>query len=458
PGAGDDALRTVLVGAVDRVLKTRYESIEHPRRAEVSVLVKGRSEILSPAGDLSVGRTPRADTRYRLSANPVPLGARWVYIDIARPGELQEKVEVRDQGGRLLQAYAGTEFRVQARDVVRFFVDEQLGSAPDSARAAEACDRFALAYPGSPLATTAGLRARQLRGEVPVSAALPTSELVTDVDVDIPHTGIDNPDAVAVVIGNAAYSVHTPEVPDVAYALRDAAVVRRYLVDVLGFREGNILYHENATGAVFRRLFGTQEVPEGRLAQLVRPERSDVFVYYSGHGAPDVGGGKAYFVPVDCEPGDLLLNGYSLDLFYANLALIPARSVTVVIDACFSGGSDRGMLISAASPLGIRVTDPTVKLERAAVFTSSTGDEISSWYPQAGHGLFTYFFLKGLRGDADADGDGAITAAELHAFVADGSDGVPYWARRLHGGRRQTPELHGDPGRTILAPPAAIEP
>jgi hypothetical protein len=107
------------------------------------------------------------------------------------------------------------------------------------------------------------------------------------------------------------------------------------------------------------------------------------------------------------------------------------------------------MLIAAASPVGIRVTDAAMLLKNAAVFTSSSSDQISSWYPEKKHGLFTYFFLKGLQGAADGDGDGKITAGELNGFVSDRTEGVPYWARRLHG-REQTPEFRGDETQVLV--------
>jgi len=231
---------------------------------------------------------------------------------------------------------------------------------------------------------------------------------------------------------------------------RNGNVVKSTILKALGYKEGNILYHPNATNAVFRSLFGSREIPEGRLAQLVKPGRSDVFVYYSGHGAPDLNDERGFFVPVDCAPGDVRLNGYPLDLFYQNLSRIEARSTTVVIDACFSGGSNQGMIIKEASPIGIRVTNPALELDNGVVFTSSGGDEISSWYPEKGHGLFTYFFLKGVQGAADANRDAHISAAELHAFVQDRSEGVPYMARALYQGRRQTPGLFGDRERVIV--------
>ena len=452
-GGSDPQARGLLAAGIERALQTRFARIEQPMAHEVSVLVEGNAEILAPGRELTVGQAPRGDTRYRLAKAPVPLSRRWVHIRIDRPGGEMGKLWVGDRGRGFMAGYAGTEFRVRVGEVIRFFAEGRVLAPPDTAAAITGYAAFARRYPQSPLSGRARRRIHELEGGgervawTRQEGALPA---VADVDVDIPRTAAVNADGVAVVIGNRDYGEYQTDVPDVEFALRDAAVVRQYLTRTLGFLEGNILYHENATHAVFRRLFGTREVPEGRLAQLVRPGRSDVFVYYSGHGAPDVEARQGYFVPVDCAPGDVRLNGYSLALFYENLGRLEARSVTVAVDACFSGGSQQGMLIAAASPVGIRVTQPALELRNGAVFASSAADEISSWYPEAGHGLFTYFFLKGLRGDADLDGDGRITAGELRDFVGDRGAGVPYWARRLYQGRRQTPGFFGDAARVLL--------
>ena len=58
-------------------------------------------------------------------------------------------------------------------------------------------------------------------------------------------------------------------------------------------------------------------------------------------------------------------------------------------------------------------------------------------------GLFTYFFLRALSGAADKDRNKEITFQEIYDFVSDRAEGVPYWAKRLHNGRTQTPVLQG---------------
>jgi len=42
------------------------------------------------------------------------------------------------------------------------------------------------------------------------------------------------------------------------------------------------------------------------------------------------------------------------------------------------------------------------------IMAASSGNEISSTYNDKGHGLFTYFLLKGIKGEADANEDGKI--------------------------------------------------
>jgi hypothetical protein len=291
-----------------------------------------------------------------------------------------------------------------------------------------------------------------VEGKAPANLVIPAPATPTIlVEENIPTAKVINKDAVAVVIGNAHYSSHNRDLPDVEFASRDAAVMKEYLLKALGYQEGNILFHTDAGLAVFRDLFGTPEEPRGKLANIAKPGKSDVFIYYSGHGAPDVSEKKCYFVPVDCSPDAVSRNGYPLELLYQNIAQMEAHSVTVVIDACFSGGSSMGkMLIANASPGAIRLTDPTANWQNGSVFAACASDEIASWYPEMKHGLFTYFFLKGLQGGADADSNGQITAGELHLFVSDPTEGVPYEARRLYNGRKQTPKFYGREGQVLL--------
>jgi hypothetical protein len=85
-------------------------------------------------------------------------------------------------------------------------------------------------------------------------------------------------------------------------------------------------------------------------------------------------------------------------------------------------------------------TEPKASSAADMLFTSAGMDQVASWYPEKGHSLFTYFFLKGLQGEADTNKDGKITMAEMKAYL---SDQVPYMARRLTGNEQQ-PQFIGN--------------
>lgn len=276
-----------------------------------------------------------------------------------------------------------------------------------------------------------------------VEPAAPTAEIAVagglsvDVDQNIPQGQKAGQYDVAVVIGNKNYSA--AGVPDVDYALRDAQVMKEYLNRTMGFDPGNIIYAEDATLTRLTGIFGNEQDYRGQLYKWVKPGKSRVFVFYAGHGAPDLDTGDAYFVPVDANPQLLKVQGYKVQTMYDNLARLKATGLTVVLDACFSGGSPKGSLFKGTSSLVARVKD-THKPATALLMASSSASEVSSWYAEKRHGLFTYFFLKGLQGAADTDRNGKITAGEMKAYLG---EQVPYMARRLTG-NEQTPQVSGN--------------
>ena len=70
------------------------------------------------------------------------------------------------------------------------------------------------------------------------------------------------------------------------------------------------------------------------------------------------------------------------------------------MDSCFSGAGGRSVLAKGARPLVALKAD--VLPARVTVLSASAGDQISNSWPEMGHGLFTYYFLKGLK---EKDGD-----------------------------------------------------
>ncbi len=270
----------------------------------------------------------------------------------------------------------------------------------------------------------------------------------SDVNTAIPIGRPSGRYDIAVIIGNANYSA--TGTPNVDFALQDAQAMKQYLLKTFGYDPSNIIYVENATLTKLNEVFGTSDDYQGKLYKWVKPGQSRIFIYYVGHGAPDQQSGEGYFVPVDANPQYIRTSGYKLSTFYENLSKIPAIQKTVVIDACFSGSSANGQLLKGVSGLTARLKAESKASAADILLTSAGMDQVAGWYPEKGHSLFTYFFLKGLQGAADANKDGHITLGELKAWL---NDQVPYMARRLTGNEQQPVILGKDNDElTVLTP------
>ncbi len=166
-----------------------------------------------------------------------------------------------------------------------------------------------------------------------------------------------------------------------------------------------------------------------------------VFVYYSGHGAPNPKTGDAYLVPYDGDPTFLESTGYPLKRLYSALDKLPAKDVTVVLDSCFSGAGGRSVLAKGAKPMVLSIENPVLASGKTVVLAASADNQISSAYEEKGHGLLTYFFLKGLQGEGDINKDGVTTMTELYEYA---KPNVQRVARKQYN-NEQTPQLLASP-------------
>lgn len=252
--------------------------------------------------------------------------------------------------------------------------------------------------------------------------------------------GAPNPDDIAVIIGNADYGKLGKDIPNVDPAYADAASFKKYAMTALGVREGNIIDMRDATGAQMNRIFGSQTVHQGQLWDWIRKDRSNVYVYYAGHGAPGGRDGNAYLIPSDADSSRIEINGYPLDTLYSNLSRLPAKSVTVVLEACFSGSSQSGAVISNASPVYLKTKTPDIP-DNITVISAGASDQMASWEEDGSHGLFTNYYLKGMSGEADekpiGNGDGVVDYEELGNYL---KETLTYYARRYYG-RDQTAQI-----------------
>ena len=236
---------------------------------------------------------------------------------------------------------------------------------------------------------------------------------------------VRDPYGVAVIIGNRDYG--EPGLSNVDYAVRDARAFERYVLDVLGLDPKNVLVLENATRRQMSKAFGRPGDPPGGpsdlWALLDTAGRSDVSVFYSGHGVPGLDDGKGYLLPVDVPARFAQDEGYPIAALYERLAALraaagrSARSARVYLDACFSGQSQGGSVFAGVSPVFPTAALPEAVADGVAVLSAGGANEFASWDHEARHGMFTHHLLNALYGRGDADGDGRVTAVEAKDYL-----------------------------------------
>ncbi len=252
----------------------------------------------------------------------------------------------------------------------------------------------------------------------------------SDVDTNIPSSGIVNDKTFAVIVANEKYQ----SVTEVDCAENDGNMFREYCHKTLGVPEKNIHFVPNAT---LVNMWAQVDWLES-IAKAYDGEASLIF-YYAGHGIPDEGTRDAYLLPVDGS-GSNVKTGYKLSELYSSLSKFPTRQTVVLLDACFSGAERTGDMLVAARGVALK-SKKEVPKGNLIVFSAASGDETAYQYADKGHGLFTYFLLKKLK---ETKGD--VSLGDLAAYVQE----QVYRHSVIENSKSQTPtvipssELSGD--------------
>ena len=240
----------------------------------------------------------------------------------------------------------------------------------------------------------------------PKAEALPVSTLMkeiakSDVDVNLPTTTFSNTNTFAVIIANENYQ----DVASVPYAINDGTIFAEYCIKSLGLPTTNVRLVKDAT-------FNKMKFEINWIKQVLDTHEgtAKIILYYAGHGIPDESSKSAYLLPIDGYGTDVS-TGYSLDKLYAELGSKPAKSVIVLLDACFSGSNRDGMMLSSTRGIAIKTKQDTPKGNIVA-FSAAQGDQTAYPFKEKCHGLFTYYILKKLK-----ESKGEVTFGELVDYV-----------------------------------------
>ena len=243
------------------------------------------------------------------------------------------------------------------------------------------------------------------------------------------------------VIGISSYG--DGAIPKVKYAVQDAVAFRDLAVGS-GVPTNNItlLVGKDATRNVIMN-----EIYKMRRALTDSDEVG--IVYFSGHGVPVIEGKSATdtaLIPYDGIESNLEITGIRSSDIEKSLSNVRGHAV-VILDACFSGKSDRGLMVANAR--GMVVMPAVQKKEISGSWiTSTSGDGYANDFDKEQHGLFTYFFLQGLcENTADVNCDGVISIGE--AFQWAKTKVTPIAEKNLQ--RTQVPEMHGDQALPLMS-------
>ena len=225
---------------------------------------------------------------------------------------------------------------------------------------------------------------------------------VADTAVVLPPRGY------ALVVGVANYK-NLPEKDQLKFSERDAESIFEILIN----REGGNFHYENVhklTGAK-ATLANLKNELETWLPSIAK-EEDRVVVYFAGHGF--VHQGKAYLAPYDLDPANIPGTGYPMETLGRIIgSKIKAKWKVLLTDACHSGditpATDAQTIYQSLQNLDRSLFSLTASRDREQSFESA------EW--GGGHGIFTYYVVKGLEGAADESHDGIVTADELGEYV-----------------------------------------
>ncbi|MEH0157182.1 caspase family protein [Limibacter armeniacum] len=222
------------------------------------------------------------------------------------------------------------------------------------------------------------------------------------------------PNVRAIIVGVSRYA-HMPPSGQLQYAHKDALAFADFLKEHSGIEPSNITLfldenaqHHAVEQMIYKTLF--QEAQKGE----------QVIIYFAGHGDVDGNTDNAFLLTHDApDPAEKAYYfGGALDVsriqqFVQRATVAKGIKVLLITDACRSG-----------HVVGENVSDKTLtsllaEWENTGKLVSCAPNQLSEEGVQwgNGHGVFTYYLLKALMGEADIDEDKQVNLGEVYDFV-----------------------------------------
>jgi hypothetical protein len=233
------------------------------------------------------------------------------------------------------------------------------------------------------------------------AGAATTSRVFDDVDqVPTAPAGFQRPQTYLVAVGISSY--RDQQMMARKYASRDAELVAAYFQSLGGVPAANVRVLQDRKAL-------RPDIEEALLDWL--PPRvsaeSVVIVYFSGQAKVSPSG-EMYLVPY--EGGNSSARLYPLKDLQAALVKLKAQHAVLIFDGSVSqlGGEGQGKPKAPQWEVG---ANGIVRM------IGTSGLQAGLEPEQLRHGLYTYYLLRGMKGEADANRNGEITLGELTLFL-----------------------------------------
>ena len=218
-----------------------------------------------------------------------------------------------------------------------------------------------------------------------------------------------------------------PAFPPLRFCVNDVRALERMLRE-LGYTV--VALHDDAAE---ERLRPTRDNVEAELARLCRVAGPDdlLLAHFACHGK--LVDGQPVLATRETRAPTLARKALPLAEVERQMRDSGARRLVLTLDACHTGveiGRD------LADPEFIR--NAYELAEGFALIAASTAQQIAQEWGEKEHGVFTYYLLEGLSGQADRAGKGFVTVDDLRTHVL---DGLRRWNVE-HGGLLQEPTAH----------------
>jgi len=241
----------------------------------------------------------------------------------------------------------------------------------------------------------------------------------------IQHSPLNEGVRWAIIIGVSSYS--DSRIPSLRYAEKDATSLYSWIISPNGGKYApsrvKLIVGENAS---------VVNIKTALFSWLQKALAEDVVtIYFAGHGAPASPDSpeNLFLLPYDCNYDNIAATAFPMwDVETALKRFIKAKKVVVIADACHSGGVGQSYDVARRANRGIKINPISSNIQNLSqisdgicVISASSDSQFSQESQKwgGGHGVFTYFLLKGLKGDADYNKDSSVTLGELTSYLSE---------------------------------------